>query len=222
MPNRRRAFFWWALTLLLMVALAACGGAGPEPQVEEEPAAAEQEAAADEEEAAAEEEEPAASAGETPYGSLPADATAFPEAPEIDLGGTAVERVAIEEMVAYRALDEYHEPAWVTELVDAGELPPIEERLPAEPKVILAAAMSDGIGVYGDVWRDFSACPTAGWNNGAGVTSGWFGIESMSFNYQALVKTGPLFRATQDLEPFPNLAKSWEWSEDGLQLTMHN
>jgi len=81
--------------------------------------------------------------------------------------------------------------------------------------------MSNGIGVYGDVWRDFSACPTAGWNNGAGVTSGWFGIESMSFNYQSLVKTGPLFRASQDLEPFPNLAKSWEWSEDGKELTMH-
>ena len=106
-------------------------------------------------------------------------------------------------------------------MVEAGELPPVEERLPVEPKVILAASMPDGIGIYGDAWRDFSACPTAGWNNGAGVTSGWFGIESMSFNYQALVKTGPLFRADQDLEPFPNLAKSWEWSEDGLELTMN-
>jgi peptide/nickel transport system substrate-binding protein len=202
-----------ALTVLLVIVLAACGGAAPAAQEPEAPAAAEPTAAAA--------EEPAASGGETPYGPLPADAIAFSPAPEIDLGGTAVERVAIEEMVAYRALDEYHEPEWVTELVNAGELPPVEERLPAEPKVILAAAMSDGIGVYGDVWRDFSACPTAGWNNGAGVTSGWFGIESMSFNYQALVKTGPLFRATQDLEPFPNLAKSWEWSEDGLQLTMH-
>ncbi|MFN8443209.1 MAG: ABC transporter substrate-binding protein [Caldilineaceae bacterium] len=80
--------------------------------------------------------------------------------------------------------------------------------------------MTNGIGVYGDVWRDFSACPTAGWFNGAGVTSGWFGIESMSFNYQSLVKTGPLYRANQDIEPFPNLAKSW-WSEDGHPVTMH-
>ena len=31
----------------------------------------------------------------------------------------------------------------------------------------------------------------------------------------------PLYRADQDLNPIPNLAKSWEWSEDGTQLTMH-
>ena len=34
-------------------------------------------------------------------------------------------------------------------------------------------------------------------------------------------RTGPLYRADQDIEPFPNLAKSWEWSEDGKELTMH-
>ena len=155
------------------------------------------------------------------YGEMPADSIPYGEPPELDLGGTTVERLPIDQIVTYKALDSYNEPEWVTALVEAGELPPVEERLPAEPKVILAGGMSNGIGVYGDVWRDFSACPTAGWNNGAGVTSGWFGIESMSFNYQALVKTGPLFRADQDLEPFPNLAKSWEWSDDGLQLTMH-
>lgn len=217
MPKQRKMILLLALTLLLMVALAACGGTGPEAPAAEQPAASE----AEEPAAEAEEAQPAAAAGETPYGPRPADAVDFAAAPEIDLGGVAVSPMAIDQIVTYKALDAYHEPEWVTALVDAGELPPIEERLPAEPKVLLAAGMSDGIGVYGDVWRDFSACPTAGWNNGAGVTSGWFGIESMSFNYQALVKTGPLFRADQDVEPFPNLAKSWEWSEDGLQLTMH-
>jgi peptide/nickel transport system substrate-binding protein len=213
MPKRSRIIFSTALTLLLMVVLAACGGAGPAATAPEQPAAAEPtEAAA---------EEPAAAGTQGAYGEMPADAVAFDPAPEIDLGGTAVQPMAIDQMVTYKALSEYHEPEWVTAKVQAGELPPIEERLPKEPKVVLAAAMSDGIGVYGDVWRDFSACPTAGWNNGAGVTSGWFGIESMSFNYQSLVKTGPLFRADQDLEPFPNLAKSWDWSDDGLQLTMH-
>jgi peptide/nickel transport system substrate-binding protein len=212
-----------AMALLVM---AACGAEEPAAPAEEPAAeeAAEQPAA--EEPAAEEAAEPAAeeAAGEmieTPYGPRPAGTIDFPDPPELDLGGTPVEPLPIDQLVTYMALDEYHEPAWVTELVEAGELPPVEERLPAEPKVILEAAMSDGIGIYGDVWRDFSACPTAGWNNGAGVTSGWFGIEAMSFNYQALVKTGPLFRADQDLEPFPNLAKSWEWSEDGLQLTMH-
>ena len=31
---------------------------------------------------------------------------------------------------------------------------------------------------------------------------------------------GPLFRTDTDVEPFPQLAKSWEWSADGKQLTM--
>ena len=213
MPKQSKTIYLLALTLLLMAALAACsGGTGPAAPPAEAPAAEPTAVAA---------EAPAASGPETPYGTRPADAIEFPLPPEIDLGGVAVVPMAIEEIAVYKALPEYHEPAWVTEIVEAGDLPPIAERLPKEPKVILAAGMSDGIGVYGDVWRDFSACPTAGWNNGAGVTSGWFGIESMSFNYQSLVKTGPLFRANQDLEPFPNLAKSWEWSDDGLQLTMH-
>ncbi|MCB0085752.1 MAG: ABC transporter substrate-binding protein, partial [Caldilineaceae bacterium] len=216
------------LSLLLMMAvvllLAACGG-GSEPAAptQGEEAAPAEEAAAPAEEAAAPAEEaaPAGEARDGKYGEMPADSVPYGDPPELDLGGATVERMPIDQIVTYKALDEYHEPEWVTALVEAGELPPIEERLPAEPKVILTSGMSDGIGTYGDAWRDFSACPTAGWNNGAGVTAGWFGIESMSFNYQALVKTGPLFRADQDLEPFPNLAKSWDWSEDGLELTMH-
>jgi peptide/nickel transport system substrate-binding protein len=211
MPKIRKLIFLLALTLLLVAVLAACGGTGPAaaPAAPADAAAAQPAA------------QPAAAGADTPYGPRPADAVAFDPAPAIDLGGVAVKPMAIDQIVTYKALPEYHEPEWVTKLVDAGELPPVADRLPKEPKVILAAGMSNGIGVYGDVWRDFSACPTAGWNNGAGVTSGWFGIESMSFNYQALVKTGPLFRADQDLEPFPNLAKSWDWSSDGTELTMH-
>jgi peptide/nickel transport system substrate-binding protein len=86
--------------------------------------------------------------------------------------------------------------------------------------VMLSAAMKDGPGEYGDLWRGFSACPTAGWNRMAGVSAGWFGIESYSVNHAALFKIGPLFRADQDIEPLPNLAKSWSWSEDGKTLTV--
>jgi len=201
-----------ALAVLLIAVLSACGSAGPAAG----PAAAP--AATDSGQTAA---QPAAAGADTPYGPRPADAVPFAEAPAIDLGGVPVKPMDIDKMVTYKALPEYHEPDWVTKLVQDGKLPPVADRLPKEPKVILAAGMSDGIGVYGDVWRDFSACPTAGWNEGAGVTAGWFGIESMSFHYQTLVKTGPLFRASQDVEPFPNLAKSWDWSSDGKQLTMH-
>jgi len=71
------------------------------------------------------------------------------------------------------------------------------------------------------VGRFFSACPTAGWNYTAGTTSGWFGVDSYSNSYDALVRAGPLFRADTDVEPFPQLAKSWEWSADGKELTMY-
>ena len=55
----------------------------------------------------------------------------------------------------------------------------------------------------------------------AGASMGWFGIESYTARYGSLVKTGPLYRVDQDIEPMPELAKSWEWSADGKELTMH-
>ncbi len=145
----------------------------------------------------------------------------YPEPPDLDVGDAGVQRLPIDQIVTYKALPEYHEPAWVTELVKQGKLPPVEERLPKEPQVYLKSGMKDGVGVYGDLWRGFSACPTAGYNFMAGTTLGWFGIESYTVDYDALVKTGPLYRADQDIEPLPNLAKSWEWSADGKELTMH-
>ena len=40
--------------------------------------------------------------------------------------------------------------------------------------------------------------------------------------YECLTRTGPLFEVKADeLEPLPNLAKSWDWSTDGHELTMH-
>ncbi len=145
----------------------------------------------------------------------------YPDPNPIEVGGGEVVRLPISEMVSYKALPEYHQPAWMDALVASGELPPVEQRLPKEPQVVSTASLKDGIGVYGDVWRGFSACPTAGYNDMAGTTMGWFGIESYTSRYQSLIKTGPLFRADQDIEPIPSLAKSWEWSEDGKQLTMH-
>lgn len=209
MKRFRLPFALLAIAAALLL-LTACAPAAP---------AAQEGAAATE--AAPAEAAPAEAAAPETTGNLPPDAVPYPDPPELDLGGASVTRLPIDQLITYKALPEYNEPEWVTKLVDEGKLPPVAERLPKEPKVVLKAGMPNGIGVYGDVWRDFSACPTAGWNNGAGVTSGWFGIEAMSFNYQSLVKTGPLYRADQDIEPIPNLAKSWEWSDDGMQLTMH-
>jgi len=145
----------------------------------------------------------------------------YPDAPDLGVGGGEANKQDISEIVSYGALPQYQQSPSLDAFVADGTLPPVEERLPKEPQIMLTSGMKDGIGVYGDLWRGFSACPTAGYNDMAGTTMGWFGIESYTSRYNALVKTGPLYRVNQDIEPMPNLAKSWEWSEDGMQLTMH-
>ncbi|MBE3142555.1 MAG: ABC transporter substrate-binding protein, partial [Planctomycetes bacterium] len=146
---------------------------------------------------------------------------AYPDPNKLDVGGTPVKKLPIDQIVTYKSLPAYKQAAWLDKFVAAGTLPPVEKRLPKEPQVYLKTGMKDGIGVYGDLWRGFSACPTAGYNDMAGTTMGWFGIESYTSRYQSLIKTGPLYRADQDIIPMPELAKGWEWSGDGMTLTMH-
>ena len=129
--------------------------------------------------------------------------------------------VGVKDIFEFKALPEYHEPDWVTkQFVDAGKLPPVAERLPKEPMVYKAANMPDGIGVYGDVMRHVIGGRPEGWNYSAGQSQGYGGIDiGLS---ECLTRTGPLFEVKpEELEPLPNLAKSWEWSEDGHKLTMH-
>jgi len=115
----------------------------------------------------------------------------YPEPNEIE-GARITEKLPLDQILTYSALDSYSEPDWVSELVAAGDLPPVEERLPAEPRVILTSGMGNGIGQYGGVWRDFSACPSVGYNRGAGQSAGWFGIEAAIF--ASLLKSGPIYR----------------------------
>lgn len=145
--------------------------------------------------------------------------TAPPEAPKFDAQGepTFVNRADLYE---YKALPTYSEPAWVTAFVDAGKLPPVAERLPKEPLVFKTANMVDGNGVYGDVMRHVIGGRPEGWNFWAGRSYGWGGIDIGLV--ECLTRTGPLFTINSaDLQPLPNLAKSWEWSEDGMTLIMH-
>ena len=145
--------------------------------------------------------------------------TAPPEAPKFDAQGepTFVNRSDIYE---YKALPAYSEPAWVTAFVEAGKLPPLAERLPKEPLVYKTANMVDGNGVYGDVMRHVIGGRPEGWNFWAGRSYGWGGIDIGLV--ECLTRTGPLFTVNStDLQPMPNLAKSWDWSEDGMTLTVH-
>lgn len=148
------------------------------------------------------------------------DTAPVPEPPKFEAQAaiTYVNRSDIEE---YRALPAYSEPEWVTRnFVDAGKLPPVKDRLPKEPLVFKTGNMSDGIGVYGDVMRHVIGGRPEGWNYSAGQTQGWGGIDiGLS---ECLTRTGPLFEVNaEDLEPLPNLAKSWDWADDGKSLTIH-
>ena len=123
----------------------------------------------------------------------------------------------MQDIVGYEALPSYAEAPELAELVEAGLLPPVEERLPNEPRIIKRGQMVDGTGDYGGVWRDTFAVPTESWNWGAGQTQGWFGVNEMVQAW--LVDLFPMWMM-EEPEPAPMLAKSWEWSDDGTQLTM--
>jgi peptide/nickel transport system substrate-binding protein len=142
-----------------------------------------------------------------------------PEAPKFDAQGEPV-FVDRAEIYTYRALPSYAEPDWVTKFVEAGKLPPVAERLPKEPLVFEVANMPDGAGAYGDVMRHVIGGRPEGWNFWAGQSYGWGGIDIGMV--ECLTRTGPLFQVNaEDLQPLPQLAKSWDWSDDGKTLTVH-
>lgn len=146
--------------------------------------------------------------------------TVVPEQPPFPAQGK-ITYVPRDSILEYKALPEYREPDWVTEkFVKTGKLPPVAERLPKEPMVFKVANMPDGVGVYGDTLRHVIGGRPEGWNYSAGQSQGWGGIDiGMS---ECLTRTAPLFQVeAKDVEPLPNLAKSWEWSADGHKLTMH-
>ncbi len=145
--------------------------------------------------------------------------TAPPEAPKFDAQGEPI-YVNRADVAEYKALPAYSEPAWVAEFEKAGKLPPLAERLPKEPMVYKTANMPDGPGVYGDVMRHVIGGRPEGWNFWAGQSYGWGGIDIGLV--ECLTRTGPLFQINStDLQPMPNLAKSWEWSADGMSLIVH-
>lgn len=142
-----------------------------------------------------------------------------PEPPTFDAQGEPV-FVNRSDIYSFRALPSYSEPDWVTKFVEAGKLPPVAERLPAEPMVFETANMPDGAGAYGDVMRHVIGGRPEGWNFWAGQSYGWGGIDIGLV--ECLTRTGPLFMINgEDLQPMANLAKSWEWSDDGKALTVH-
>jgi peptide/nickel transport system substrate-binding protein len=145
--------------------------------------------------------------------------TTPPDPPKFDAQGEPV-FVNRADIYEYKALASYSEPAYVDAFVKAGKLPAVADRLPKEPLVYKTANEPDGTGNYGDVMRHVIGGRPEGWNFWAGQSYGWGGIDIGLV--ECLTRTGPLFQVNSaDLTPMPNLAKAWEWSEDGKTLTVH-
>lgn len=97
--------------------------------------------------------------------------------------------------------DGYGEAPMLAALVEAGELPSVEERLPANPAVVEAV---DSVGVYGGIWH-----------------RAWRGVND--FHAFGRIIYDPVLRWPRNPTDAvqPGLAESWEWNEDGTSLTLH-
>jgi peptide/nickel transport system substrate-binding protein len=99
------------------------------------------------------------------------------------------------------AQDTYGEAPMLAEMVAAGTLPPVAERLPI-PEDIFVVEPVDGVGQYGGTWHD------ASWADD---------IPNIKMELY-----DPPIRWLPDYSGYgPGLAKSWEWSEDGTSVTYH-
>ncbi len=93
---------------------------------------------------------------------------------------------------------EYQQAPMLRTMVAAGDLPPVEERLPENPLVVTPI---EEIGQYGGAWRNLSLINQTG--------------------YTCLyVKETLVSKDMRDYSRLvPNVAESWEWSEDAKTVT---
>ena len=166
------ANFVLAIVLVFSLILGACAPATPAPTQppKEEPKPVETQAPAAPTEKPA---EPAPAATEAP-----AAPTAAPAEPE----------------------SKYSEAPMLTELVEKGELPPVEERLPANPLVIPTV---ESIGKYGGTWR-----------------RGFLGPSDYN-NYTRVVYDGLVRFSPDGSKLEPRLIESWESNADFTVWTIH-
>jgi peptide/nickel transport system substrate-binding protein len=94
----------------------------------------------------------------------------------------------------------YNEAPMLKEMVDAGKLPPVEERLPENPLVI---PVTESTGVYGGVWH-----------------RGFLGPSDYN-NYVRVVYDGLVRFSPDGSKVEPRLIESWESSDDFTTWTIH-
>jgi len=119
-----------------------------------------------------------------------------------------VKEVPVEKVVEKEKIVEVKEVStrqapMLQELVKAGKLPPLEDRLPVAP---LVREPVEEIGQYGGTWRRVGVGPGEGW------------ILNSRLSYEALVRwKGP----TDVSEVVANVARAWEVSRDAAEFTFH-
>ena len=138
---------------------------------------------------------------------LAACAPAAPEtaaAPETVAEPTKVveqEAPAVATEAPAEAAATYSEAPMLADMVAAGDLPPVEERLPAEPLVVPPV---ESIGQYGGTWH-----------------RAFLGVKDFHA-LGRLIYESVLRWPRNPADPIqPGLAKKWEWSDDGTELTLY-
>ncbi len=99
-------------------------------------------------------------------------------------------------------ISSFSESPMLSAMVDSGELPPLEERLPSEAAVVRP---SEFIGNFG------GELTLSGWDEGGG----WFS-QLMEDMQQGLFVTD-----ISGQNYFPNIAKGWDLSDDGMTFTVY-
>ena len=112
------------------------------------------------------------------------------------VGGTILAMLA---MSASALAQTYHQAPMLDALVESGALPPVEQRLPAEPLVVEPV---ESVGQYGGTWRSGLR---------GGLDNAWV-LRTVA--YDGLVRYDREWKKI-----IPNLAKSWEVSDDGRVYT---
>jgi peptide/nickel transport system substrate-binding protein len=120
------------------------------------------------------------------------------ETVEVEVEKEVIKEVEVE--VPAELPSQFSEAPQLAEMVAAGDLPPVDERLPENPLMVLPVK---SVGEYGGTWY-----------------RGWRGIND--FHCYGRIVYEPMLRWPRDpKDPVqPGLAESWEWSDDGTELTL--
>jgi peptide/nickel transport system substrate-binding protein len=111
-----------------------------------------------------------------------------------NLSGAWPEQVEVEEALAADVKLSYSENPLFDKDVKAGKLPPVDERLPEQPLIVLPY---NECGVYGGTLNGLARAPESG-------TS-----DILSWRQVSLVRISDDFKTI-----VPNVARSWKWADD--------